>query len=167
MGRKINSGLSTGYRSQFSLENFELLAKLNEQVLEIDIKNNNEEELINELIKKKIKINTKELIFIFRTKDGKIIWLENGNNKAGLQHIKDEHGEQFKQNGISEKEIPELIKLALKSGIYVGIQGRDRKIYKVFYKEKEIFIAISVSKNGFVVGANLTTKKKEDKNENN
>jgi hypothetical protein len=42
--------------------------------------------LIDELIEKNVKINADDVVFITRDRSGQIIWLETGNEMAGLTH---------------------------------------------------------------------------------
>lgn len=84
---------------------------------------------------------------------GKVIFLETGDLKSGLNHIIDQHGSQFAQKGIAESEIPDLVKTALTEGKIVGSQG-TRFIYETTFKGVKQRVAINVGDNGYVVGAN-------------
>lgn len=96
--------------------------------------------------------------------NGQLIWLEKGNYSVGLNHIVEKHGKQFKNAGIGIEKIPQILIETIKNGEHIGIQGRDRKVYKINYQSNEnIYIAITISNNGFIVGANLTSKFKEKK----
>ncbi len=66
--------------------------------------------------------------------------------------------------GISDKDVPSFIIRVLAEHKIVGIQGEQndfpRDIYETRVNKKTIYVAISVSKNGYVVGANLISERK-------
>ena len=106
-----------------------------------------------------------DIIFIVRQQNGKIAWLENGNDSVGLKHIKHEHSKEFQNIGIKDDLIPELLKEAIVHGKIIGYQKTTnifpRKVYEVEFMGKIIKIAISISDNGFIVGANPINREKE------
>ena len=67
-----------------------------------------DEKLIQELKDKGVKFTEEDLIWVFKNKEDKIIFLEKGNAKAGLQHILEKHKEEFLNKGINESEIPNI-----------------------------------------------------------
>ena len=87
---------------------------------------------------------------------GKVVFLETGNSKAGLQHIIEEHGSQLAQMGGAEAQIPGVVMRAVSEGKLVGYQGNGagRPIYELNIDGQTQRIAVTVSDNGFVVGAN-------------
>ena len=46
-----------------------------------------QQELITELVEKQIKVSINKIVDIRRLENGKIVFLEQGNGFAGLQHI--------------------------------------------------------------------------------
>jgi hypothetical protein len=110
-------------------------------------------DLIAELGRQGIKHTPEDIVRITRLSDGRIVFLERGNARAGLQHIVAEHGADFARRGISESQIPDLIMAALTRGKIVGYQG-TRPIYEVSFNGTTHYVAISVGSNGFIVGAN-------------
>ncbi|WP_239075194.1 T7SS effector LXG polymorphic toxin [Listeria seeligeri] len=116
-----------------------------------------DKKLIAKLEKDGVKISKEDVIRIKELPDDeKIIWLEKGNPSAGFEHILIEHGEQFAKQGISKAELPDFLMTALEKGKIVGYQGKGegRPIYEVVYNGKKHRVAITVGKNGFIVGAN-------------
>lgn len=109
-------------------------------------------DLIKELVASGVKCNIDDIVGIVKTADGKIVWLEKGNSKAGLEHILS-HADQFATQGIAKEKIPDFIMYAVENGTIVGKQ-RTRPIYEVMYEGKLYRVAISIGKNGFIVGAN-------------
>lgn len=113
--------------------------------------------LIEEVQRNGEKISPEKVVLITRTPENKIVWLEIGTQKSGLQHIIKEHGAQFNGKGISNKDIPNYILEAIHQGVIVGTQGKrnPRTIYEFVYNNVKQQIAIQVSSNGYIVGANL------------
>lgn len=108
--------------------------------------------LLDELAASGVKYNPEDVVAITKTADGKLVWLENGNTSAGLEHIM-QHADQFATKGISSDKIPDFIIHAIENGKIVGTQ-RTRPVYEVMYEGKLQRVAISISDNGFIVGAN-------------
>ena len=111
--------------------------------------------LVDELSQKDVKFNPDDIVDITKTSDGKIVWLEKGNSKAGLEHIM-KHVDDFANQGISEKEIADYVMTAIEHGNVVGYQGKGtgRPIFEFMYKGQLRRVAVTVGNNGFVVGAN-------------
>lgn len=112
--------------------------------------------LIDEVLAEGKKISPEDVVLITREPTGKIVWLENGNYRSGLKHIVDEHGRQFNGKGISNDEIPNYVLEAVYQGNVVGTQGRrnPRTVYEFIYNGQKQRIAVQVSENGYIVGAN-------------
>lgn len=112
--------------------------------------------LVDELQSSGVKIDPNAVVDIQRLPDGRIVWLESGNQNAGLQHIVEGHGQDFVNKGIPEDEIPGTVMDALRQDDVVGYQGKGtgRPIYRVTVNGQTQYIAITVGSNGFVVGAN-------------
>ncbi|MGB3754943.1 MAG: hypothetical protein WBA07_01030 [Rivularia sp. (in: cyanobacteria)] len=115
--------------------------------------------LIKELQEADIKHTPEQIIRIAKPTNGKIIFLEEGNAQAGLQHILEQHSKEFADLGIAVEEIPDVIITAVTQGKILGYQGRKktRVIYEVSFNERIYYIAVTVSKNGYIVGANPRT----------
>ena len=114
-----------------------------------------QKELLDELANSGVKYNTDELLAITKTPDGKLVWLEKGNSKAGFEHVL-RHADEFATKGIEQSQIPEFLMEALTNGEIVGYQGRGagRPIYEFSFNGQKQRVAITVGNNGFIVGAN-------------
>jgi hypothetical protein len=123
------------------------------------MKNPEKTALIAELAQLGIKHNPERIVQIAKQADGKIVFLEEGNSDAGLQHILEKHSSQFADQGIDLDQIPDAIITALTEGKVVGYQGRKktRTIYEVNFDGKTQYISVTVSDNGYIVGANPRT----------
>jgi len=119
--------------------------------------NETQADLIAELVRQGIKHTPENIIFIVRNNESKILFLEQGNSKAGLQHIIEVHGADFVNQGIALKEIADFLKAAIQQNKVQGTQGRSRTIFKVNFKNTVYYVAIDISVNGFIVGANPRT----------
>jgi len=115
----------------------------------------NSKELLDELANSGVKYNPDDLVAVTKTPDGKLVWLENGNSQAGLNHVMN-HADDFAKKGIAKDEITDLVMKALNKGEIVGYQGKGtgRPIYKVTFNGETQGVAITVGSNGFIVGAN-------------
>ena len=111
--------------------------------------------------KKGVKFDRAQVIAAEKLPDGRIVFLETGNSKAGLKHIVEGHGQDFAKAGIPEDQIPDAIMKAVTEGELDGMQGkppRGRPIYKVKISGQEKRIAVTTGSNGFIVGANSCRK---------
>ena len=97
-----------------------------------------------------------KIVKIAKQADGKIVFLEEGNSDSGLQHILEKHSLEFADQGIQQNQIPDAIIAALTEGKMIRYQGRKktRIIYEVNFNSKTHYISVTVSDNGYIVGAN-------------
>ncbi|WP_242072318.1 hypothetical protein [Microcoleus sp. FACHB-68] len=85
--------------------------------------------------------------------------METGNNRSGWQHILREHTEDFANRGIYEDQIQDVIMEAVTRGRIIGTQGVSRTFYEVKFNGLIQYISVSVSSNGYIVGANPTRRR--------
>ncbi len=115
-------------------------------------------DLLDELASSGAKYSPENVLAVTKTADGKLVWLEIGNSKAGMQNILD-HADDLANKGIQQNQIQDLVMESLTNGKVVGHQGRGtgRPIYEVTFEGKTYHNAVTVGDNGFIVGANPTT----------
>ena len=104
MGKTNNSGLGVGVGSspQMNLSQTEFDTKVNELV--------KKDEMIRPLIEAGVKFTKDDVIFVTKDKSNQLIWLEKGNDNAGLNHILKKHGDEFTSKyNISKENITEHI----------------------------------------------------------
>ncbi|MPZ64129.1 MAG: hypothetical protein GEU83_00910 [Pseudonocardiaceae bacterium] len=110
-----------------------------------------------------LKLNSDSVVEIGKDPTGRFVWLEEGGinsrtgKEAGLQHILNEHAHDFARQGIHEADIPRVVHEAVTRGEYTGrFQGRPpgRPIFAVEYNGETKYIAVSIGRNGYIVGAN-------------
>lgn len=116
------------------------------------------EELIAQLRVSGVKHNPDDILGIARLSDGKIVFLEIGNDGAGWQHIRKEHAENFAARGIPENQIIDAVMAAVINGRILGNQGRSRTVYEIELNGAIQYISVQVASNGYIVGANPTRK---------
>jgi uncharacterized protein YukE len=113
------------------------------------------EELLAELAANGVKHDPDKVILIGKDGDGKIVFLESGNAKAGLQHVMD-HADQFTDIGVPRDKVGQFVFDATSTGKVVGYQGKGigRPIYESLFEGRPYKVAVTVGSNGFIVGAN-------------
>ncbi|MEH2011013.1 hypothetical protein [Nostoc sp.] len=84
--------------------------------------------LLAALLDAGIKHSPEKIVRIAKQTDGKIIFLEEGNAEAGLQHILQEHSLEFADQGIEPNQIPDAIITAVTQGKIIGYQGRKKLV---------------------------------------
>ncbi|MEV6849320.1 hypothetical protein [Actinoplanes sp. NPDC051411] len=113
------------------------------------------DELLKELAANGVKHDPDKVILIGKNGEGKIIFLESGNAKAGLQHVMD-HADQFADIGVPSDKVGQFAFDAATTGKVVGYQGKGtgRPIYEFVFEGRPYRVAVTVGNNGFIVGAN-------------
>ncbi|WP_320064389.1 WXG100 family type VII secretion target [Micromonospora sp. RTGN7] len=114
---------------------------------------NEKQELLTELSQQGVKHNPEAIVAIGRDPNGRIVFLEIGNTRAGLAHITSRHANDFTAIGVPEESIAKLVFAAVTEGEIVGMQ-RTRPIHEVLVEGRVYKVAVSVGNNGFIVGAN-------------
>jgi filamentous hemagglutinin len=114
-----------------------------------------ERSLIAELAKAGVKHTAEDILAIVRGPGGRIVFLESGNSRAGLQHIIEGHAADFEARGIARRELVFSLVSAVTRGTQVGTQG-TREIFEVELGGKLQYISIEPGSNGFIVSANPT-----------
>lgn len=119
--------------------------------------------LINQVKLNGDKISPDKVVMITKDPTGRIIWMETGDKKSGLNHIIDNHGKEFNGRGISNDKIPNYVFEAVHQGNIVGKQGKrnPRDIYEFTYNGTKQRIAVQVASNGYIVSANCVSTKEK------
>lgn len=114
------------------------------------------EELIGQLRDAGVKHNPDNILRIAKLSDGKIVFLEIGDDRSGWVHIRETHARDFINRGISENQIIEAVMAAVTRGRFLGTQGTTRAIYEVEFNGDTQYISVDIASNGYIVGANHT-----------
>ncbi|MFI6079465.1 hypothetical protein ACIBBB_00405 [Streptomyces sp. NPDC051217] len=112
-------------------------------------------EHVAELEENGVRFSPEDLVRTARDRDGRVIFLEQGNERAGLTHVM-QHAPEFEQQGIARDDIADFVVEAAAEGEIVGYQGSGtgRPIYELTYQGRTQRVAVTVGSNGFIVGAN-------------
>ncbi|KQR53964.1 hypothetical protein ASF88_03745 [Leifsonia sp. Leaf336] len=121
--------------------------------------------LTDQLLAAGVKIDVTKVLDIWEAPGDRVVWYDEGRataanrGGAGLAHVL-EHADDFAKKGIAKHEIAALVKKAIQENKVVGHQGSGtgRPVYRVELDGRIVDIAITVSKNGYIVGANPTSK---------
>ena len=113
-------------------------------------------ELLEELTRSGVKHTPENVVGIGRAATGRVVFLEAGSSRAGLQHIVERHADDFAARGIAEAQIPDAVMTAVTRGKEVGQVGSGknaRVVYEFEYLGKTQRIAVGEASNGFIVTA--------------
>ena len=118
---------------------------------------------IQELRNRGEKFNEEKIVFITKDATGQIIWLEKGNNLAGLEHIIQRHSEHFeKAFGFKQEQIPNFLEDVITHGTIIsnkitmrnGREGFER----IYERSGNYYILAGIGSNGFIVSARPAQK---------
>lgn len=103
--------------------------------------------LLDELASSGVKYNADDVVTVMKNSDGKLMWLENGNSKAGLTHILERHADDFASQGVSD--IPNLLENVLSTSPVKT--GSNAKGLFADYMLNGNSYRVAYGTNGFVV----------------
>ncbi len=122
-------------------------------------------ELIAEVRRNGHKISPERVVRIARARDGRVVWLEKGDEARGLGHLMSrKRVREFEGSGVVEDRIVDLVFDGLVQGEVVGYYGTDRPVHEVQFDGRRRRVAITTGSNGYIVGANpisMRTKLRE------
>ena len=95
---------------------------------------------------------------IAKGKGGGIVWLETGDERAGLIHILQGHINDFKNRGIRDNEIPAFILNMIKNETPIEIIP-DKKGYTLLLQIDNKRYKMATGSNGYVVTAYPSKRK--------
>jgi filamentous hemagglutinin len=111
--------------------------------------------LIADVVAAGHKITPSAVVHIARAPDGRVVWLERGDERSGLSHIlRAERIADFLRRGVTPADVPGLAVRAVTAGTPVGRVGHDGTIYEVEIsggrREK---VVVVIGSNGYIVSA--------------
>ena len=111
-------------------------------------------EFLQEMANNNYKFAEEEIVFITKDSEGKLIWLERGNESAGLQHIINNHREHFEEAyGIKEKEIALYLYKVITDGKLVDSKPSSVKggLDRLYEYDNRYYTFVAMGSNGFIV----------------
>jgi WXG100 family type VII secretion target len=111
--------------------------------------------LIDEVTAAGHKISPAEVVQIARAPDGKVVWLERGDQRSGLSHIlRAGRIANFVDRGIPPSDIPGIALRAVTEGRFVGQVREGGAAYEVGLADgRRSTVVVVVASNGYVVSA--------------
>lgn len=123
-----------------------------------------QKDLIKEVQARGDKITPENVLDIGKTQDGRIIWMETGNDDAGLNHILLKHGTEFTSEGFTPTSLSKFIVNMVLTGKPIGYaktkNATPREVYQISLGGETRYIAITVGPNGFIVGINFINERR-------
>ena len=94
--------------------------------------NAEDQPLAQTLLENGVKMTVEEIVGIWKLENPwqttgpavSIIWLEEGDKKAGLEHIMRKHTVELGKRNIGREQVVELVKAATMVGTRIGFQGQ-------------------------------------------
>lgn len=152
MGKISKSGLGIGVGTspQGSITQNEFDNKVNSML--------REEDRLKLLIDAKVKFNANDVLFVTKDKSGQMIWLEKGNDSAGLNHILKKHSNDFfEKHNVSRENITNHINEIITKGAVeysrLKKQGNYIGIEKLYLYNGKYYLLTGIGTNGFIVSA--------------
>lgn len=121
--------------------------------------------MLEELKKAGVKFTAVDVLFVTKDRTGQLIWLEKGNDFAGLKHILMHHSLDFiNEYKIKEENIVEHIRDFISYGTVeysIITDTSGKKGYERLYKKDNKYYSVTgIGTNGFIVSAYPINKKK-------
>lgn len=129
--------------------------------------------LVKSLVDSGAKINVNDIVFVTKDKTGMVVWLENGNETAGLKHILDGNGVKpghaadfEKAFGVPRDQVGNYIKTVITKGEMVSSTKVDiglgrTGLERIYYYDGKYHLLTAVGTNGFIVSAHPYKYKKK------
>ncbi|APU22121.1 hypothetical protein [Actinoalloteichus sp. GBA129-24] len=109
-------------------------------------------EQIAELRRNGVKISVERIVRMTRHRDGRIVWLELGDEGSGLGHINRPFRKgNFEDLGTPPHRVPGLIFAGIERGDLIGYTGRDREVYDVEFDGSMRRFSVLFGSNGYIV----------------
>ena len=152
MGKTNKSGLGIGVGSspQGSIMQSDFDNKIKELLTKDD--------MLKPLIDAKVIFNADDVLFVTKDKSDQLIWLEKGNDNAGLNHILNKHADDFfAKYNVSKENIASHIKEIVTNGNIeysrLTKRGNREGIEKLYSHHGNYYLLTGVGTNGFMVSA--------------
>lgn len=152
MGKTSKSGLGVGVGTspQGRVTQGDFDNKIKEQL--------QKDNMLQPLIEAKVKFNADNVLFVTKDKSGQMLWLEKGDDGAGLKHILIRHADDFydKHNVSRENVAIHLKNIIINGNIeYSRLikRGNHGGIEKLYSYNSKYYLLLGAGTNGFIVSA--------------
>ena len=152
MGKTNKSGLGIGVGS--SPQGNIMQSDFDNKIKELLTK----DDMLKLLIGAKVKFNADDVVFVTKDKSDQLIWLEKGNDNAGLKHILNKHTDDFfAKHNVSKENIVSYIKEIVANGNIeysrLTKRGNREGIEKLYSHNDKYYLLTGTGTNGFIVSA--------------
>lgn len=114
-------------------------------------------EYLNELLSLGVKCNINDIIFITKDKSGQLVWLETGNENAGLIHIINRHNADFVNLFGPDVDISSVICEIITNGEIISshdvIRNGNKGYEKIYDFQGNHYMLSAIGDNGFIVSS--------------
>lgn len=114
-------------------------------------------EYLNELLSLGVKCNINDIIFITKDKSGQLVWLETGNENAGLIHIINRHNTDYVNLFGPEVDISSVICEIITNGKIISshdvIRNGNKGYEKIYDFQGNHYMLSAIGDNGFIVSS--------------
>lgn len=114
-------------------------------------------EYLNELLSLGVKCNINDIIFITKDKSGQLVWLETGNENAGLIHIINRHNTDYVNLFGPEVNISSVICEIITNGKIISshdvIRNGNKGYEKIYDFQGNHYMLSAIGDNGFIVSS--------------
>lgn len=155
--RNSGLGIGVGNSPQGNFAQSSVDVKIEELVKEIGAgSKDTRAEMLSRLEKAGVKYNPEDVVFVTKDKTGQLVWLEKGNEEAGLKHIEKHAGDFAKKHGIPPNELTNHIEKILTNGEIVSSEKKLLSngrigLKKIYCYEGKYYVLAAIGTNGFVV----------------
>ena len=113
---------------------------------------------LSEMQNNNVKFSKDNLVFATKDKSGQILFLEQGNDIAGLRHIEQRHAADFvDKHKIQSAQIPQHIYFVFTYGdleyFRITVKNHKEGFERLYKYKNECYLLSGVGTNGFVVSA--------------
>ena len=106
-------------------------------------------DLMEELAQSGVKYTPEDVLMVTKNSDGDLLWLETGNEDAGLTHILRRHEGDFERRGIGTEGLPNLLNEILVTS--PDSIKQTKRGYEAVYTYEGMQYKVAYGTNGFVV----------------
>jgi len=150
MGKSSKNGLGTGIGSspQISISQNNYNNKVNML--------SDKDKMLKKLDDLGVKYTAKNVIFVVNDKSGQTVWLENGNEDSGFNHILKHSNDFLSKHGVKTEHLKEHIKNIITNGEVLYSNKKLLKngkigLEKIYLYKNKYYVLGAIGTNGFIV----------------